>query len=354
MFSMRLFVALFLTTIVSYRSVSFAGELFSPTSLRSIAENFEVSSVSGVSLKPQCLRNHGLDLIVIDAGHDDSILSRRSEAKRCPDCPTEVLRPLIHEGQLNAAVSNMIFDMMMKDASLTSQERAELRSMVRLSRHPGEVLFGEYEVAMGRLAQTNGPIRPNTENRLEHINIMMNQHLDASGVRRDVTSRTLIQMIHANNASFYDRADYLWILRPLQMSPIAWEYFQSLARGFQQEMQPYFSWRKSDPQLIRELKDAVRPHYHEDRTKMDHSDVTRMLRPGLGNEQTIRALSEGFFMDGKAGNLVHREISNPSHNKYLSFYRENQVVARYIISDLYVQYARSVVRGIGERFGCRN
>jgi hypothetical protein len=241
---------------------------------------------------------------------------------------------------------------MLKDSSLSAAEREELRSMIRFSRLPGEREFGEYEKEEGYAERVNGPITSDTTNRLEHVNYMMSHHRRVPHALEDVTGRTLIQMVHANSSGFYDRADYLWIMRPQAMSDKAWSYFRSLARGFESEMASYFRLLPGDNDVVRGLKDAVRPTYAASRTMMNHYAGSRMLGPLLGNGQTVRALAEGFFMDGRAGNLVYRELSSPNHSKYLRFERDGRQVARYIISDLYVNYARSIVRGISNEYGC--
>jgi|GEM_PF-1380614 len=321
--------------------------------LEAFTENFVVEPPSGNPLKPECLRRRGIDLIVLDAGHDDSELSRRSEAKRCRTCPDEFLRPLIHEGHANQAVAWMAFDLMLKDPSLNDAERTELRGMVRFTRLPGELNYGEYEKALGYTDRLNGPITSNTVNRVEHVNHMMAYHRRVADRTEDVTSRTLMQSIHANSSGYYNAADYLWVMRPQNITDNAWSYLRSLAAGFASEMPPYFMGEKGDSEEVRRLKDAVRPTYVAERTRLDHYDGTRMLGPLVGNAQTIRALSEGFFMDGKAGELVYRELSDPAQAKSLRFNREGREIASYAVSDLYVLYARSLVKGISNQFGCR-
>lgn len=315
-------------------------------------ENFVPEPPTGISLKPACLRQHGLDLVVLDPGHDDSELSRRSEAKACRNCQDEFLRPLIHEGQANQAVAWMAFDLMLKDPTLTPEERAELRTMLRFTRLPGEQNFGDYEKTLGYIDHANGPINSSTVGRVEHVNDMMAHHRRVPDRFEDVTSRTLVQSVHANSSGFYDAADYLWIMRPVDVSTAGWSYLRNLANGFAAEMPEYFRDDSKDDRTTRRLKAAVRPTYAADRVVLDHYDGTRMLGPLVGNAQTIRALSEGFFMDGKAGALVYRELADPTRAKFLRFERDGHEIARYAISDLYVRYARSLVKGIANQFGC--
>jgi hypothetical protein len=56
-------------------------------------------------------------------------------------------------------------------------------------------------------------------------------------------------------------------------------------------------------------------------------------------------------MNGKAGNLANRDLTAPTARK-LSFKRGGKTVATYDVAQVYEAYARGIVKGLNEAFGC--
>ena len=128
------------------------------------------------NIKPSCLKKNGVELLVLDPGHDDSPVSRRSDDKVRAESGLKFLWPKIHEGQLNSAVAWLAFETILLDPSLSEEERDELRSMIRFSRYPGEASFGEFEKSQGYYSMTQGKIDSGVGNRQSRVNTMMRSH----------------------------------------------------------------------------------------------------------------------------------------------------------------------------------
>jgi hypothetical protein len=130
--------------------------------------------------------------LILDPGHDDSSASRRSDARvRGGQGGTTFLWPKIHEGQLNSAVSWMAFEMILRDPSLSSSERDELRTMIRFTRYPGEKYFGQYESRESYYSSNQGTIDSGITNRRDRANYMMQKHRSYSPSNQGVWSTQL-------------------------------------------------------------------------------------------------------------------------------------------------------------------
>ena len=66
-----------------------------------------------------------------------------------------------------------------------------------------------------------------------------------------------------------------------------------------------------------------------------------------------KVLLEGFVMNGKMGHLAQIDIKNSSARKKLEFYRSGKLMASYDVAELYMAYARSIVKGIQEKTDCQ-
>ncbi len=335
--------------------------------LRAQSQNIDIRSPSGINFRPQCLKNAGVDLIILDAGHDDSPDSQRSEALpyQGASAPQE-LRPKVHEGHLNMVTAWMVYDMILKDSHLSDLERRELQTMLRLTRHPGEKSFGEFEKDFGYSNSIEGPINPGVDYRKEHTNYMMAHHRAfdphsenfLSDLTEDVTSRSVMVSIHGNATDgYYNDIDLAWVITPQNIPNTDPSYLlgQTVAQGLSLAMPGFFQIYPGDNFVISQLKSAVFGTYDLGKIYVQaHQKDLRMLSTGLGNPHTNKILVEGFMMTGKAGDLVQRELTNDSiPQKGLSFYRGgSHLVASYDVSDLYYRYAQSIVIGLSRSYGC--
>jgi hypothetical protein len=329
------------------------------------AQGFIPTAVDGVSFRPDCFRAKGVELLILDPGHDDSTASRRSDAKvRGGGDKFQFLWPKIHEGNLNQVAAWMIYDLILKDVRLTPAERRELQTMIRFSRHPGEKTFGQYEKEMGYYAETQGTIDDTVTNRKARINYMMQNHRaynpDSlsywSGPKKDVSSKTVMLSVHANSSDFFDEGDVTWIIPPKETATTSATYslLNNLVSGFSNRLGDYFESALGDSQTVKELKAGAAPSVTLSRIiKREHSDNLAMLSPTLGNSSTRKILTEGFVMNGKAGHLANLEITGNTPKK-LVFRHAGATANTYDVAELYLAYARSIVQGLNNAFGCGN
>jgi hypothetical protein len=329
------------------------------------AENFSTPTLNSLSLKPSCLKRNGLDLLVLDGGHDDSKNSTRSDAKvRGGSDKYVILWPKVHEGQLNMATAWMAYDIMLKDPSLTAAERDELRTMIRFSRHPGEKTFGEYERSFGYYSSTQGTIDSGVTNRRQRVNFMMANHrqYDPSKSNKlstsfsNVTSNSVVLSIHANSSTYYNEGDVTWIIPPKGTSQTSksFQLLNQIRRGMALYFGDFFTPSSKDDRTIASLKEKVLPTVRESRIlHREHSTNLAMLSSSLGNSNTVKLLLEGFVMNGNAGDVANREITQSSKPMKLKMSRSGTQVMTYDISNVYINYAQSIAQGISDRYGCK-
>jgi len=328
-------------------------------------QNIEARPPSNIHLKPECLVANGIDLIVLDPGHDDSASSMRSEGKDSANGPVYFGRPKIHEGKLAMASAWMAYDLMLKDPSLSDTERRRLQTMIRFSRYPGETSFGQWEKSFGYYSSTQGTIDSGVGNRQSRVNYMMKNHrvYDASRSNylststRDVSSRTAFIAVHGNNTDeVYDAADLSWVIVPKNIS--ATNASMVLARhlldGLSEQFGSYFEVKPGDSSTQSSLKRSVASTVQPEKIRLGpHASDLAMLSSALGNSSTRKAYLEGFMMSGKAGHLANIDITENSSPQKLIFKRSGSTVASYDVSELYIAYGRAIVQAIHENFGCK-
>ena len=327
-------------------------------------ENFSLPAMNSISVAPSCLKRNGLELIALDPGHDDSNASRRSDAKvRGGNGRYVFLWPEVHEGRLNQVVSWLVYDLLMKDPRLNAAQRDELQTMIRFSRHPGETQFGQYEKSASYSSSSQGSITSGVTNRRNRVNFMMLNHREYDSNRsnnlstrtQDVRSKTLFLSVHANSSEFYNSGDHIWIIPPRgQRSGSENQQTQlSVIDGMARHFGGYFRNTNGEPREIASMKRDLQRTANKDNIRRgQHSQNLAMLRSGLGTSQTVKLLLEGFVMNGKAGNIAHREITRNSNAMKLHFSRANKHVRSYDVSNVYITYARSIAQGISDQFGC--
>jgi hypothetical protein len=108
----------------------------------------------------------------------------------------------------------------------------------------------------------------------------------------------------------------------------------------------------ADSSEVRSLKSGLRPSFAESKISLNsHPKDLAMLSSQLGSQRTSKMLTEGFVMNGKAGNLARRQLEGEGMK--IKFNYKGSRVQTYLVSDVYIQYAKSIAEGIGESFGCR-
>ncbi|MEZ4814260.1 MAG: hypothetical protein R3A80_03515 [Bdellovibrionota bacterium] len=329
------------------------------------AENFNIDPPSFSNIRPQCLHNNGVDLIILDGGHDDSSNSTRSDAKvRGGNGKYVILWPKVHEGRLNMATAWMAYDLMLKDPSLSASERKELQTMIRFSRHPGEKSFGEYEKSFGYYSSTQGSIDSGVTNRKNRVNYMMQNHRsydpsrpnNLSSSYENVTSNTVMISVHANSSDYYNEGDVTWVIPPkgTSTSSKTYQLLSQIRKGMSRHFGSFYTPESNDDRTIASLKDKVYPTVAESRILgKEHSVNLAMLSSTLGNSNTVKLLLEGFVMNGNAGDIANREITKSSRPMKLNFDRSGRSVISYDVSNVYLSYAKSIVQGISDRYGCK-
>lgn len=328
-----------------------------------ISTNFDLGTLSMPSLKPSCLKSSGIELIAIDPGHDDSSSSRRSDAKvRGGNGKYVFLWPKVHEGQLNMVTSLLAAHYMVSNPALSESERKEMEQMVRLSRYPGEKRFGEYELDEGYVSSSVGSIDHTVTNRRERVNQMLRQHRPFTGSTakgwgstvKNVQERALFLSVHANSTEYFDEGDFGWMIPPNSSSVASkiLSFQNALAGGFGFHMFNTLKPRDSDDDKVYRLKKDIYQNYEASKIrKGKHSTNLAMLSTSLGTSNTVKVLSEGFVMNGKAGHIAHLEL-NDSTPMLMQAYRDGDQVQEYGVSSIYDAYARSIVAGIANFSKC--
>jgi hypothetical protein len=329
------------------------------------ANNFSVQPLNSISLKPQCLHDNGIDLIILDGGHDDSEDSTRSDAMvRGGNGKYVILWPKVHEGRLTMTTAWLAYDLMLKDPSLSESDRNELQTMIRFTRHPGEKSFGEFEKSAGYYSATQGTIDSGITNRRERANFMMKNHRNYSASSSnhlsssfdDVTSHSVMVSVHANSSDYYNEGDVTWVIPPkgTSTSSKTYQLLSQIRKGLSRHFGEFFTPLSSDSREIASLKNEVYPTVAENKILGQEHDVNlAMLSPSLGNSSTVKLLVEGFVMNGDAGDIANHEITKSSNPMQLIFERSGKEVIRYDVSNLYLAYAKSIVQGLSDRYGCK-
>ncbi len=327
-------------------------------------DSFSATPPDGLAITPSCLRKGGVELLILDPGHDDSAMSMRSDAKvRGGGSSTKFIWPKIHEGNLTQVTAWLVYDLMMKDERLSARERQELQTMVRFTRHPGEKTYGQYEKELGYSSSTQGTIDSGVTNRASRIRFMMENHRAYdpnnakfwAGSSRDVTSKSVMISIHANSSDYFNEGDVSWVIPPKSTSgSSATGKFQlGMVKGLSQGFGEYYGDTAGDPRAVSDLKSDLASTVRTDsiQTKQ-HSVNLAVLSPTLGSSSTRKLLIEGFVMNGKAGNLANRQLTQPSGVPKLSFKHAGKAANSYGVTDVYVAYARGIVRGINTALDC--
>ena len=327
-------------------------------------ENFSPTPPDGVGITPSCLRKGGVELLILDPGHDDSPGSMRSDAKvRGGGSATQFIWPKIHEGNLTQVTAWLVYDLILRDRRLSDRERQELQTMIRFTRHPGEKTYGQYEKELGYSSSTQGTIDGGVTNRAARIRFMMeNQHTyDPNSDRfwagpvQDVTSKSVMISVHANSSDYFDEGDVSWVIPPKNTasgSPTA-ALQHGLVLGLSHSFGAYYQPLPTDPRAIADLKNEVAPTVQASSILTQaHTVNLAVLSPALGNSGTRKLLLEGFVMNGKAGDLANRDLNDTSNAARLSFKHHGSTTQGYGVSEVYVAYAKGIVTGINTALGC--
>jgi len=323
-------------------------------------EGFNFKAASDLVVTPQCLKSSGIKTLILDAGHDDSSNSIRSDAKiRGGNGRYVILWPEVHEGQLNMVTAYLVYSYLMASPKLSSAQRTELQSMIRFTRLPGESRFGQYESEAG-YGPIGGTITSGVSNRGARINSIMDHHRPYDSTRgsyskskvEDVSNEALFVSVHANSSDYYDEGDHIWIIppnsqsRPSEVS----RYLASFQEGFSKEMSDFLSVKGGDSSQVASLKRGAQSSANRGSIRISkHSVNLAVLSSSV--QTPYKFLTEGFVMNGKVGHLAHLEIGQ-SNSKKLVFQRGGSVVKRYDVSELYLSYAKSIARSIQTEHGC--
>ncbi|MBP7845701.1 MAG: hypothetical protein KA116_12920 [Proteobacteria bacterium] len=326
------------------------------------AINFSFKAESGLGVTPSCLKKSGFELLVLDPGHDDSSNSRRSDAKvRGGNGKYVFLWPEVHEGNLTMVTSYLAYEYLLGNPSLSERDRSELKTMIRFTRLPGEKTFGQYEKDSG-YGPLGGSITSGIDNRKERVNIMMANHRPydastgkASSTRSvDYSGKTLMLSVHANSTDYFDEGDLSWMIPPKNPeSPSSIkDLVLSLRKGFSLEFGDFLDVQSSDSSEVAKLKQGAEPSVRETSIRTnEHEQNLAMLSSVIKTPNKV--LLEGFVMNGKMGHLAQIDIKNSSARKKLEFYRSGKLMATYDVAELYMAYARSIVKGIQEKTDCQ-
>jgi hypothetical protein len=331
--------------------------------IRTSAFNFQPQGSNDVGgVTPSCLHSAGIDLIVFDPGHDDTEASQRSDAKIRGGNGKYVFQwPDVHEGKLNMIASYLAYEYLVGHPKLTTQQRAELKTMIRLSRYPGEKYFGQYESETG-YGPKGGIITDEVDNRKSRINTMMSNHRpydSATGLasktkKVNVNRKTLMISVHANSTDYFDEGDLTWIIPPKspELPSVMNSLLLSFRDAFASKMGDYVELQDNDSDLIKKLKSGAQNSVKTNNVRTNaHSLNLAMLSSTISTPHKI--LIEGFVMNGKMGHLAYADIKNNPNKKRLEFRKGSNLVASYDVADLYMAYARSIAQGIQEKYDCK-
>jgi len=325
------------------------------------AQGFSFQPIKGLGLSPTCLKNSGIKLLILDAGHDDSSRSIRSDAKvRGGDGRYVILWPEVHEGQLNFTTAYLTYAYILGNPALSNAQRNELQSMIRFTRLPGESKFGQYESEDG-YGSIGGTITQGIENRANRINSMMANHrpYDSSrgsysrSVKNDLRTETLFVSVHANSSDYYDEGDHTWVIppktqsRPTEIS----RYLASFQEGFSSRLSDLLEVKGGDTSQEASLKRGAQSSTQRGNIRISkHSTNLTVLSTQVSTP--YKFLTEGFVMNGKVGHLAYLEMTKDASKKLL-FKRGSRNVTSYDVTDVYLHYAQSIVESLQNQFDCK-
>jgi len=321
------------------------------------AVNFTLQSENDIYISPSCMRRKGIELVILDPGHDDSSASRRSDAKVRGGSSSYVFKwPEVHEGQSNMISSYLALEYALAHPKLSADEKKELRTMIRFSRHPGEKYFGDWEQS-GGYGTRGGTITSGVENRTTRLNAMAANHRmydPSSGSfsrtqKVNVTSKAIMLSVHANSTEYFGEGDHIWLIPPKSGADSS--LMSSLKSGFSQTWLNFFKILPSDDTTNKNLKNGAASSAQLSNIRTGtHSVNLAVLGTGVSIQR--KALLEGWVMNGKVGNLSYRDIKEISPREKIEFYRSGTLVSSYDTSEVYKTYAKSIVRGLNKYLGC--
>ncbi len=321
------------------------------------ATGFNITSEQDLFLTPECIKAKGMSLVILDPGHDDTDASRRSDAKDRGGSKYYFKWPEVHEGQANMVSSYLALEYALAHPSLSVNQKRELRTMIRFSRHPGEKTFGDYEALSGYGVRGGCSITSGVTNRPERVTAMAKSHRPfdpATGKfsttqKLDVTSKSLMISVHGNSTTYWDEGDLIWLIPPKANADTL--LMNKLKEGFSASFLNFYTIKSTDDSQTVSLKNGARSSANLDRIKLStHPDSLAML--GSRVAMTRKVLLEGYVMNAKAGHLAYRDIKEVAPREKLDFLRSGVKVASYDVSETYMTYAKSIIRGLNKYFAC--
>lgn len=303
------------------------------------------------------MRRKGIELVILDPGHDDSTASRRSDAKvRGGNGNYTFLWPDVHEGQSNMVSSYLALEYLIAHSKLTAAEARELRTMIRFTRHPGEKSFGDWEASAG-YGVRGGTITDGIENRVSRINSMAANHrpYDPStgsynrNQKVSVSSKSIMLSVHANSTDYFNEGDHIWIIPPKSGADSA--LISSLKSAFNVSWTKFFTPLSTDDSTNKSLKNGAASSANLSNIKTGTHSVNLAVL-GTSVSMSRKALLEGWVMNGKVGNLANRDMKELPPRSKLEFYRGGSLVKSYDVTEVYKTYAKSIARGLNKYLAC--
>jgi hypothetical protein len=314
------------------------------------AVGFDIKSESDLYISPSCMRKKGIELVILDPGHDDSSASQRS------DVNGKFKWPEVHEGQSNMVSAFLALEYALINPKLSVSEQKELRTMIRLSRHPGEKYFGDLEQSAG-YGVRSGLITSGVENRPGRVNAMAANHRPydpttqsySTNQKVNVTSKSLLISVHANSTDAWDSGDYIWLIAP--KSGVDTSLMNNLKAGFSTTWANFFKVLSTDTSADASLKRGAASSANLDKIRTGPHTVNLAM---LGSQINIskKTLLEGWVMNGKVGHLSYNDIKVNAPREKLEIYRGGSLLKSYDASEVYKTYGKSIVRGLNKYFGC--
>ncbi len=347
-----LFASAFLILSTSQARAEFAGHYFFTPQ----AVNFDIQSESDLYISPSCMRRKGIELVVLDPGHDDSSASKRSDAKDPGGSRYYFKWNEVHEGQSNMMSAYLALEYALINPRLSIPERRELRTMIRLSRHPGERYFGDWEQYAG-YGTRGGSITAGIENRASRVNAMAANHRPFDSILQNysktqkvnVTSKAIMLSVHANSTDYFGSGDHIWLIPPKSGADTS--LMTALKNGFNITWTNFFKPLATDTSADKTLKSGAASSANLSAIRTNTHSVNLAM---LGSSVAIsrKALLEGWVMNGRVGNLAYNDIKVNAPREQLQFYRQGSLIKSYDVSEAYKTYAKSIVRGLNKYFGC--
>lgn len=303
------------------------------------------------------MRRKGIELVILDPGHDDSSASRRSDAKVRGGSNSYVfLWPDVHEGQSNMISSYLALEYLVSHPKLSLEEARELRTMIRFSRYPGEKYFGDWEQSSG-YGTRGGIITDGVDNRSTRLNFMAANHrpFDSStqtysrNQKVNVTSKSIMLSVHANSTDYFNEGDHIWIIPPKSNADST--LISSLKSAFSVSWTNFFKILPTDDSTNKSLKTGAASSALLSNIKTSTHPVNLAV---LGSSVSIqrKALLEGWVMNGKVGNLANRDMKELPPRSKLEFYRSGSLIKSYDVTEAYKTYAKSIARGLNKYLAC--